>query len=263
MWYRLEEFWWQPLSNLTDISFKDVEGCIETMLLLQRRFPLLPYHINRCQKALTHYSLPLDASHLFDCVVDFLNNDSNNYPNAKIRLIICVSGQAHDVFMQIEALDITQWRAFELDAIELAPSVVVPNSLPFKGLNRAWLQNVIAYKNTLNAWDVLIQDKEGRIVEGCISNIFAFQGDTLLTPEENSCVPGVMRAWILEEASKAGYTIVKRSFDKAFLLDCDEIFLSNAVYGIVPVHSFKKKYLKTFKTRALIDCFYHHQSLFL
>lgn len=108
-----------------------------------------------------------------------------------------------------------------------------------KHLNR--LEQVMAR----NEWqdDVcaegLMCDTEGFPIEGTMSNLFWFDGETLCTPELTQCgVAGVMRGRVIETAESAGVTVAVARFPLEALLDSDGVFVCNSLIGLWPVRKF-------------------------
>jgi branched-chain amino acid aminotransferase len=90
--------------------------------------------------------------------------------------------------------------------------------------------------------DCVILNEHGRVAEASSSNIFIRKGDTLITPPvTEGCVEGVMREIILRQCAALGKTVVQSPVHIHELGEADEVFLSNAIYGIVPVASFGDK----------------------
>jgi branched-subunit amino acid aminotransferase/4-amino-4-deoxychorismate lyase len=56
----------------------------------------------------------------------------------------------------------------------------------------------------------LFVDRRGRVLEGTTTNVFAIDGSTLITAR-TGILPGIVRAWVLENAPRAGLGIVHRA----------------------------------------------------
>ena len=105
-----------------------------------------------------------------------------------------------------------------------------------KHLNR--LEHVLARMEwAAGQWDEgLLTDTSGSVVSGTMSNVFTVRGDTLLTPSLERCgVKGVMRRIVMELALEQGLEVEEGDFTPGLLVETDEIFLTNAVFGIWPV----------------------------
>jgi branched-chain amino acid aminotransferase len=83
--------------------------------------------------------------------------------------------------------------------------------------------------------EALYMDTAGNVSEGTTSNVFAFYGNTLVTPPlDGAILPGRTRATILEIASEH-YTIEERTLNREELYRADEVFISAANKRVVPI----------------------------
>ncbi len=109
-----------------------------------------------------------------------------------------------------------------------------------KTLNR--LEQVLArseWRDTRIA-EGLMRDADENLVCGTMSNLFVRRGVRLVTPPVDRCgVAGVMRRWILEQAAGVGLVAVVRRVNFDDLRAADEVFMSNAVAGIMPAGSIR------------------------
>lgn len=82
----------------------------------------------------------------------------------------------------------------------------------------------------------LMRDMSGRVVEGVFSNLFIVEAGKLRTAPLTRCgVAGVMRAEIIARAAQHGLPVVIDDISYAELVQADEVFLCNSLYGIWPV----------------------------
>ena len=104
-----------------------------------------------------------------------------------------------------------------------------------KTLNR--LENVLAAAEIAGGdQDVLMLDHADRIVSGSSSNVFVAKDGRLVTPKLDSAgVAGVLRGIVQREAPKLGLVVQERAITLADLAAADEVFITNARIGIVPV----------------------------
>ncbi len=107
-----------------------------------------------------------------------------------------------------------------------------------KHLNR--LENVMARAEWDDAdiFEGLMQDNNGLIIEGTMSNLFFVDGKQQLhTPRLTSAgVAGVMRKHIIDHlAPVEGLSIKETQVHWSMLEDAEEVFLTNSIIGVVPV----------------------------
>lgn len=82
----------------------------------------------------------------------------------------------------------------------------------------------------------LMNDINGNIIEGTMSNYFAVINAELVTPEIVDCgVAGIMRAHIMRQAVLHEITVHERNMKIEELLSADELFICNSIIGIWPV----------------------------
>ena len=83
--------------------------------------------------------------------------------------------------------------------------------------------------------DALVLNMHDRIADASIANIFFIKDQTLYTPGlDEGCVNGVMRRWLLEK-----YGAVETIVTTEDLLTANELFLTNAIYGIRWIKQFR------------------------
>lgn len=102
--------------------------------------------------------------------------------------------------------------------------------------------------------DMLITNPKGGIIEGASSNLFVVSNGVLYTPGlEEGCVGGVMRMTVINLALENNIKVYECAILPQNLLAADEMFLTNAIQGIVWVGEYRsKKYQNTMSNR-LID----------
>jgi 4-amino-4-deoxychorismate lyase len=85
-------------------------------------------------------------------------------------------------------------------------------------------------------WEGLMQDAQGNVVCGTMSNVFLRRGSTLMTPALDRCgVAGVMRRWVIGEAKALRLRVWRGRLPLEAFRDAEEVFMTNAVAGIVSV----------------------------
>lgn len=105
-----------------------------------------------------------------------------------------------------------------------------------KHLNR--LEQVLARDEWADQeiFEGLMRDREGGIVDGTMSNVFLRMDTVLRTPAVTECgVAGVMRARVMNIAAQYGLRTETGRIDPEQMEAADEIFLSNALFGVLPV----------------------------
>lgn len=85
------------------------------------------------------------------------------------------------------------------------------------------------------AIEALYKDDEGHILEATTSNLFAFFGNTLVTPPTaDQILPGITRMTTLEIAEEH-FTVEERALSYDELLAADEVFITSANKEVCPI----------------------------
>lgn len=117
-----------------------------------------------------------------------------------------------------------------------------PRLAGIKHLNR--LENVLAAAEcqAAGAAEGLLEDEEGFIISGTRSNLFAVIGGRLSTPDLSaSGVAGVQRDRVIAWAEQHGVQCAVARLRLGDLLQANEIFLVNSVFGLWPVARIQEK----------------------
>lgn len=108
-----------------------------------------------------------------------------------------------------------------------------------KHLNR--LENVLARMewNDPDIAEGLLLDEAGNVIEGTMSNVFAWHEGALHTPDLGRCgVAGVQRDRVLAFARELGLAVQVDALPLARLMAADEVMLCNSVIGVWQVREF-------------------------
>lgn len=86
--------------------------------------------------------------------------------------------------------------------------------------------------------DALLVDEAGNLLETSIANVLVVRDGAVRTPHAPTrCLPGVMRAWLLEHLGRADLSTGACELTVDDLASADEIWLSNAIIGVRRVGS--------------------------
>lgn len=97
-----------------------------------------------------------------------------------------------------------------------------------------------ARENKLN--DCLVTNIRGQIADATIANVFLVKNNLIITPAlTEGCVAGVMRRYLIERMKEINMEVREGVVSKNDLDSFDEVFLTNALYGIRWVKQFRKK----------------------
>jgi len=125
---------------------------------------------------------------------------------------------------------------------------VPDTAIPAEAKTHNYLNGVLARLELRgsDADEALMLDAEGRVAEGATSNLFAVDGDGLLTPALSGPVlPGVTRATVIDIAEEEGIPVREASVRPKTLREAEEVFCTNSTWEIRPVDAVDGASLET------------------
>jgi len=88
----------------------------------------------------------------------------------------------------------------------------------------------------LGAEEAILLTSGGQVSEGSSSNVFAVKGGAIITPKiDGSLLPGITREWVMRVAREAGFGVSEKKMSVSFLMEAEEVFMTNSVMEIMPV----------------------------
>ena len=100
--------------------------------------------------------------------------------------------------------------------------------------------------------DCLMFNTENRIIESANSNIFYVKNNIIFTPQlREGCVDGTMRNCILS-LKDLDYKIVENEVKIGDILEAEEVFLTNAIQGVIWVSHIKEQQFTEQKVAKLL-----------
>jgi len=101
------------------------------------------------------------------------------------------------------------------------------------------LESYLAYRTAreAGAYDALLVDRNGCVVEGTRTNFFCIKGKTLVSPPAEKILLGVTRTILLKVAAQQGYEVVEREIHTQDLSQYEGACLTSTSSGIMPVAS--------------------------
>jgi 4-amino-4-deoxychorismate lyase len=233
------------LLDCRDRGLQYGDGLFETMRVRRRAIRLLDFHLERLAEGCRRLAIEApDTTRLRR----ELNRVAARWPDAVLKLIVTrgigprgyrPSKPARGTrVLSVQALSPAAIRAVEAVQVRLCASRLGVNRrlAGLKTLNR--LESVLARAEWTDGrvWEGLLRDTDENIVCGTMSNVFIRHGSVLTTPLLDRCgIAGVMRRWVLSQARALGLRVTIDRVRLPDLARASEVFLTNAVVGMVPV----------------------------
>jgi branched-chain amino acid aminotransferase len=100
----------------------------------------------------------------------------------------------------------------------------------------------------------LLLNTNNKIADSTIANVFIIRNNEIKTPAlTEGCVNGVMRKHIIETLKHNSIRVVETIVNIEDIASADEIFLTNAIKGIMWVRQFGNNHYANFETRKIYN----------
>ena len=250
----------KPLITADNRGFRYGDGLFETMLLEDAVIQLEHLHFERLFKGLQllQFELPayFTAAWLTKHITELCHK--NKHTTARVRLTVFRgNGGLYDAENHFPNCIIQSWplkeRSQRLNENGLVTGVYPDarksmdafSSIKSNNYQPYLMAALYAKKQRWN--DALVLNSKDNICDASIANVFIVRNNTIYTPAlSEGCVAGVMRSFLLKQLKEKGYAIKEGTLTADDIADADEMFLTNAMYGIRWVqHCDEKKYSNT------------------
>lgn len=122
-------------------------------------------------------------------------------------------------------------------------------------------QKVKEFITKANAFEALLINDDGYILEGSRSNMFFIMDGQLFTTPATEVLLGITRKYIISLAKKLGYPVVERNLHKDELSNLEGIFISGTSVGILPVSSVEELKLPKDNHKIIMTLLEGYQNL--
>ena len=247
-------------------SFRYGDGCFETMKVIKGQLLLGDYHFDRLFNSLKllQFELPnyFTKEYLLDHIISLVNKN-HHQKLARIRLVIYRgNGGLYDAENHFPNCLIQSWE------LNPANNVLNENGLitdVFTGAKKVGddysgikSNNYLGYamaalwvkQQKIN--DAFLLNAFERVADATIANVFIIKGDTIKTPLlQEGGINGIMRRVLIERLPTIGLKVEETLLSIDDLLDADELFLSNSIYGIRWVKQFRERHYNNEKSKFI------------
>lgn len=231
-------------------------GLFETILANNNKLPLLKYHWKRLVDSASKLDINLtfDYRSLNQMILKLLSMNQLGNQVAVLRLTITDGISSRGLISTIK-----QAPTYILTAAPILNKNNATLSATIVSIKRnelsptcniktiSFLDNVLAKKEAVTKGydEAFLLNTKAEVAEGAISNIFVVKNNIIYTPPVSSgALPGIIRSILLKKIFYKN--IQEKIIHTKELLEADEIFISNALIGIKPIHQVDDKIYKNF-----------------
>jgi len=223
-----------------DLAIMRGLGVFDLLRTLNGKPLFLQEHIMRLEDSARRIgiALPWPRPELIRVVMEALHR--NSFKESNIRIVVTAGsspdfltpqGKPRLLVLVTPAPELpTRWYTAGVKIITFLSERNIPGA---KSIDYVPATIALRQARDQDAIEAVYVDRNGRVLEGTTSNLFAFFSGTLVTPN-SGILSGVTRKAVLDLAAKMG-PVDLRDLSLAKLLTADEVFITGTNKMIVPV----------------------------
>lgn len=200
---------------------------IETMLWTSESgVARLPFHLDRLSDSADYFLFPFDRRSVERAIVTAISAGTNA---RRIRLLLDSHGE---IKLEVSELDPLPGPPYRVRFANETSDSTSPFAY-HKTTHREVYDRELAMARSEGFVDAIFHNEKGEITEGAISNVFVRKGDIYSTPPlKCGVLAGTYRRFLLETRP---VSVEERVLRKEDLIQADEVFLTNALRGLLRV----------------------------
>ena len=222
-------------------------GLFETMMIINGSIRNGSYHWSRLESSckMLEIKLPFNKTDFFEMIYTLSKKNRCEKMIACARLTI-TEGESERGILPPDNVSSNFFITMSpIPEFKKSMSVIIvktirnEQSISSRIKNISYLDNIIAKKEafSLGYDEAILKNSKNNISEGAVSNIFIVKTDnSIVTPfVSDGALPGTMRQMLLSE-SYSNFKIEEDIISESDIHYAKEIFLTNALMGIVPIN---------------------------
>ncbi|MDF1684847.1 MAG: aminotransferase class IV [Legionellaceae bacterium] len=246
-----------PCLNVYDRGFTLGHGLFETMLINYGSIPLLSYHWDRlmASSCTLGIKLPFTYSDLQAMTTDIISKNQLSNCKGSLRLTVTDGVSERGILATgnpTPSYTLTSATLPEKKRHSMSAMVVETRrnelSMASRVKSISYLDNILAKKEAVikGADEAFLLNSKGILAEGSVSNVFIVHNKTVSTPRiDDGALPGVVRHIILNELNLNELTIKEKEISLEMLLNAEDIFITNALFGVMPINQINDKKIES------------------
>ncbi|MBM4206894.1 MAG: aminodeoxychorismate lyase [Gammaproteobacteria bacterium] len=231
---------------INDRGLQYGDGLFETIEISDGRPVFLDRHLQRLVKGCIALAIPTPDSAI---LIEEIQRVCRESPQAVLKIIITRGngGRGYRLPQAVNPTRIISLHPFPEYPADYAEHGINarfcetrlglnPALAGLKHLNR--LEQVLARSewNNDSCQEGIMQDANGYVIEGTMTNLFYLKNDHLYTSSLQLCgIAGIIRDIVMHLATSRQMPLIEHDYDKAELLSADSVFVCNSVIGIWPI----------------------------
>lgn len=263
----------QPILTVANRGFRYGDGLFESMRYMKGELKFSELHLDRLRKGMRMLKLEgysqIDRYFLKEKTEELIRKNRVG-TDARVRLIVFRNGDGlyspvtnkMGYVLQVvksEQLEYGEGRGLIIDVFN-------EHTKPVNSLSNLKTCNSILYvlagifKDQHRLDEVIILNQSGFLCEALTSNVFIVYNKQIYTPAlSEGCIGGVMRQVVMRIIKENDMPLVEAQISPEILNEAEEIFLTNATFGIRWVMGYNRKRYFNEVSKFLIEKLNRHK----
>jgi branched-subunit amino acid aminotransferase/4-amino-4-deoxychorismate lyase len=263
-----------PLFTIANRSFCYGDGFFESIRITGSEMPFIKKHFERIKETAAVLEINLPSKFSIESIEETvkllcIKNEVGKEGKARINFYRNEGGlyapESNTCSVIIDVMPFNAEQGYELNAkglkVDLYQKIKKPCNVlsSIKSCNSLLYVLAGKYKRDNDLEEAVILNDKHNVCEFTSSNLFIVINGVLYTPAlSEGCINGVMRKVIIELAAKARIYVYETELKPNDLIRADEIFLTNAVFGVQWIGAYKSKRYFNKVSKTLIDALNEH-----
>ncbi len=205
-------------------------GCFETILVVNNKSLFLDRHLARMKRTLDFLGIEKDLNVIKYKIFSYLS--ANNLDNHALKVTV-----SRENILVTSRPNPYHEQMYQKGFVVGMSNIYRNETSPFVYHKTLMYGENIMEKRRFNQQNIdepIFVNSKGLFAEGATSNVFFVKHGKIITPKVDcGLLDGVMRRHIIET-----YDVLQTEIYKGSLYDCDEMFVTNSLLGIMPVRRF-------------------------
>lgn len=178
---------------------------------------------------------------------------ANNIENENIKIILAETDEMKRDFIVYQIKSFYPPQSYYTEGIHTIFLDYERKNPNAKVLFTSFKERVKAELDSKEAFEALLVNKSGKIVEGSRSNIFFVYNDKVYTAKGGDVLLGITRSYIFKICKKLNIEIIEENIDVDDVSKIDGAFMTGTSVNVLPISTIDENRLNSIYNRIIVE----------